>query len=67
MEPQEPSTQESFNIQQSPGNQDTETHADMNTAPRSMPRTASNLPLLALLGLAGIALSFLFRALRSEI
>ena len=32
-----------------------------------MPRTASNLPLLALLGLAGIALSFLFRALRSEI
>jgi hypothetical protein len=35
--------------------------------PKSLPKTASSLPLLALLGLAGIALSFLFRVLRNTI
>lgn len=35
-------------------------------APQSLPKTASALPLIGMIGLAGIALSFLFRALRRE-
>lgn len=36
------------------------------TPPRALPKTASALPLVGMIGLAGIALSFLFRALGKD-
>lgn len=65
----ESSIQDESTIAQSPEHSQTlesdlESDTGSQTIPQSLPRTASGLPLLALIGLAGVSLSFLTRALR---
>lgn len=63
-EMQNQSEQPSAAVQENPESQQPSTNETAQNTPRALPKTASNVPLFGLIGLAGIALSLLSRAVR---